>query len=96
MILSRYLSDLSLRIRCALLVFVIVVLGACDQGAAPKSEAPEFPDVPVIEGAQLDVAAQTRLEIHYTRIELDPLDADSNGEFGMILQGYGFLDAAIA
>ncbi len=77
-------------------MFVIVGLCACDQGTAPQSEVPAFPDVPVIEGAQLDAAAQTRLEIHYTRIELDPLDADSNGEFGMLLQGYGFLDAAIA
>ena len=62
----------------------------------PQSEAPGFPDIPVIKGAQLDVVAQTQLETFYTRIELDPLDADVNGEFGMLLQGYGFLDAAIA
>ncbi len=77
-------------------MFVSVVLGACDQGTAPQPEAPEFPDIPVIEGAQLDAAAETRLESYYTRIQLNPLDADVNGEFGMFLQGYGFLDAAIA
>ncbi len=77
-------------------MFVSVVLGACDQGTAPQSEAPGLPGIPVVEGAQLDVVAQAQLETLYARIELDPLDADVNGEFGMLLQGYGFLDAAIA